>query len=36
VTRGQALVAEHAADLEHALHPAHEQPLEVQLERDAQ
>ena len=31
-----ALVAEHPPDLEHPLHPAHDQALEVQLERDAQ
>ena len=31
-----ALVAEDAADLEHPLHAADDQPLEVQLERDAQ
>ena len=31
-----ALVAEDPPDLEHALHAADDQPLEVQLERDAQ
>ena len=31
-----ALVAVVAADLEHAIHPADEQPLEVQFQRDAQ
>ena len=36
VPRRQALVAEHTADLEHALDPADEQALQVQLERDAQ
>ena len=33
---GDALVAEDAADLVHPLHAAHDQPLEVQLERDPQ
>ncbi len=36
VARRQTLVAEHAADLEHLLEAADDQPLEVQLERDAQ
>ena len=36
VARRQALVAEHPADLEDAVHAADDQPLEVQLERDAQ
>jgi hypothetical protein len=36
VARRDALVAEDAPDLEHPLHPADDQPLEVQLERDAQ
>ena len=31
-----ALVAEDATDLEHPLHAADDQPLEVQLQRDAQ
>ena len=31
-----AFVAEHAADLEHALEPAHDEPLQVQLGRDAE
>ncbi len=34
--RRDALVAEDPADLEHALHAAHDQPLVVQLERDPQ
>ena len=34
VAGGDALVAEDPADLEHPLHAAHDQPLEVQLERD--
>ena len=36
VPAGQALVAEHPPDLEHPLHPADDQPLQVQLQRDAQ
>ena len=32
----EALVAEHAADLEDPVHAADDQPLEVQLEGDAQ
>ena len=36
VAGGDALVAEDAADLEHPLHAADDQPLQVQLERDAQ
>ena len=36
VARGDALVAEDPTDLEHSLHAADDQPLEVQLERDAQ
>ena len=36
VAGGQALVAEHPPDLEHPLQPADDQPLEVQLEGDAQ
>ena len=36
VARRQALVAEHPADLEDAVHAADDQPLEVQLEGDAQ
>ena len=36
VPRGDALVAEHAADLEDPLHAADDEPLQVQLERDAQ
>jgi hypothetical protein len=36
VPRGEPLVAEVAPDLEHALEAAHQQPLEVQLRRDAQ
>ena len=31
-----ALVAEHPPDLEHPLHPADDEPLEVQLQRDPQ
>ena len=36
VAGADALVAEDATDLEHPLHAAHDEPLEVQLERDAQ
>ena len=36
VARRHALVAEHPADLEDPVHAADDQPLEVQLERDAQ
>ena len=36
VTRAEALVAEDATDLEHLLVPADDEPLQVQLERDAQ
>ena len=36
VTRGDAFVAKHAADLKYALHAANDQALEVQLECDAQ
>ena len=36
VMRGEALVAEVAIDLVDALQPAHHQPLQVQLRRDAQ
>ncbi len=36
VTGGDALVAEDPTDLVHPLHAADDQPLEVQLERDAQ
>ena len=36
VARVEALVAEHAADLEDAVHAADEQPLERQLQRDPQ
>ena len=36
VPRRHALVAEDPADLEHPLHAADDQPLEVQFERDAQ
>ena len=36
VARREALVAEDPADLEHAVHAADDQPLEVQLEGDAQ
>ncbi len=36
VPAGETLVAEHPADLEHAVHAADDQPLEVQLEGDPQ
>ena len=36
MARGDALVAEDAADLEHPIHAADDEPLEVQLEGDAQ
>ena len=36
MARRHALVAEDAADLEHALHATDDEPLEVQFERDAQ
>ena len=36
VAGGEALVAEHPADLEHLLEAAHHEPLEVELGRDAQ
>ena len=36
VPGGDALVAEDPADLVHPLHPADDEPLEVQLERDAE
>ena len=36
VTSGNAFVAEHPANLVHTLHTANDEPLQVQLQRDAQ
>ena len=36
VPRRQAFVAEHAGDLEHAVEAADDEPLQVELRRDAQ